>query len=110
MNEISNNATSETIKDLNNLRNTLNNSLKQVNNFDVDTSVSSSINASDLLYGTKVIITTLNQKGTIIGKVKNNKVLVQVGNNKLNIDISNLELDYSKSENKKYQTLLLLLT
>ena len=103
MNEISNNSTSETIKNLNNLRNSLNNSLKQVNTFDVDTSVSSTINASDLLYGTKVIITNLNQKGTVVGKVKSNKVLVQVGNNKLNIDISNLELDYSKSENKKVE-------
>ena len=104
MNEISNNATSESVKDLNNLRNSLNNSLKQVNTFAVDTSTSSSITASDLLYGTKVIITTLNQKGVIVGKVKNNKVLVQVGNNKLNIDISNLELDYSassESESKK---------
>ena len=35
--------------------------------------------------------------------MKNNKVQVQVGNTKLNIDIDNLDLDTSKTENKKVQ-------
>ena len=50
--------------------------------------------------GTKVIVTNLNQKGIIIGQVKNGKVQVQVGNTKLNIDINNLELDFSNSPEK----------
>ena len=95
MNNIVNSSSSTTIKDLNNLRNNLNDSLKSVNKFDKDNSVSGDLAPSDLPKGTKVIVTNLNQKGIIIGQVKNNKVQVQVGNTKLNIDISNLELDFS---------------
>ena len=95
MNNIVNSSSSTTIKDLNNLRNNLNDSLKSVNKFDKDNSVSGDLTPSDLPKGTKVIVTNLNQKGIIIGQVKNNKVQVQVGNTKLNIDISNLELDFS---------------
>ncbi len=104
MKEISNKSNNETIRDLNNLRNRLNDSLKQVNTFDTDNSTTSSLDTNALKDGTRVIITTLNQKGNIVGKVKNNKVLVQVGTNKLNIDIANLELDHSpvqEEEQKK---------
>lgn len=104
MNEISKQSNNEAIRDLNNLRNTLNYSLKEVNTVSNDSSISSTISPKDLSEGTKIIITTLNQKGIVVGKVKNNKVLVQVGTNKLNIDISNLELDHStnsKEEHKK---------
>ena len=69
---------SEALKDLNNLRNSLNNSIREVSKFENDTTNSSNLAPSDLVKGTKVIITTLNQKGTIVGQVKNSKVQVQV--------------------------------
>ena len=106
MNEISTQTSNDTIKDLNNLRNKLNTSLKEVNTFERNpSSVSSSVKPEDLVKGTSVVITTINQKGNIVGKVKNNKVLVQVGTNKLNMDIANLELDHSSiSEEQKHTT------
>ena len=93
---------SSSIKDLNNLRNELNAKIKNLNNSEKE-KIKSNISATDLIKGTKVIINTLNQKGVILGQVKNNKVQVQVGNSKLNIDIDNLSLDNSKNENKKIQ-------
>ena len=89
---------SSTIKDLNNIRNALNNKIKKLNNFENE-NISNTISASDLIKGTKVIINTLNQKGIISGQVKNNKVQVQVGNTKLNIDINNLSLDNTSLDN-----------
>ena len=93
---------SSSIKDLNNLRNELNAKIKNLNNSEKE-KIKSNISATDLIKGTKVIINTLNQKGVILGQVKNNKVQVQVGNSKLHIDIDNLSLDNSKNENKKIQ-------
>lgn len=101
MNEISSQSSGEKIKDLNNLRNNLNNSLRKINIINEGESLINSINPEDLKAGTHVIVTTINQKGKVIGKVKNNKVLVQVGTNKLNIDISNLELDHSSTSDKE---------
>jgi len=92
---------SEAIKELNNLRNSLNDSIREVNKFENDNSKVSDLTPSDLEKGTRVIITTLNQKGIIVGQVKNNKVQVQVGNTKLNIEINNLSLDSTKQEDKK---------
>jgi len=92
---------SQGIKKLNNLRNTLNDSIREVSKFENDNSKTSDLTPSDLQKGTRVIITTLNQKGIIVGQVKNNKVQVQVGNTKLNIEINNLSLDSTKQEEKK---------
>lgn len=94
---------SSTIKDLNNLRNDLNDKIKNLSSFE-NKKETTNISVSDLVKGTNVIINTLNQKGIIIGKVKNNKVQVQVGNNKLNIDINNLSLDNTRSNDKKLKT------
>ena len=91
----------EATKELNNLRNSLNDSIREVSKFENDNSKTSDLTASDLGKGTRVIITTLNQKGIIVGQVKNNKVQVQVGNTKLNIEINNLTLDSTKQEEKK---------
>ena len=92
---------SEALKELNNLRNSLNNSIREVSKFENDNSETSDLTPSDLEKGTRVIITTLNQKGIIVGQVKNNKVQVQVGNTKLNIEINNLSLDSTKQDDKK---------
>lgn len=98
MNDIS--SSNDAIKDLNNLRNNLNNSLKSINHFEDKQIKNCELTSKDLPKGTKVIVTNLNQKGIIIGQVKNGKVQVQVGNTKLNIDINNLELDFSNSPKK----------
>ena len=92
---------SDSIKELNNLRNTLNDSIREVSKFENDNSKISDLTPSNLEKGTRVIINTLNQKGIIVGQVKNNKVQVQVGNTKLNIEINNLSLDNTKQEEKK---------
>ena len=94
---------SSTIKDLNNLRNELNDKIKNLNSYEKE-KIDSKISANDLIKGTRVIINSLNQKGIIVGQVKNNKVQVQVGNTKLNIDISNLSLDNTKTEKKKIKS------
>ena len=94
---------SSTIKNLNNLRNELNDKIRNLNNSNSE-KINSTVSPSDLQKGTKVIINTLNQKGVIIGQVKNSKVQVQVGNTKLNIDINNLSLDNTKPENKKLKS------
>ena len=98
MNDIS--SSNDAIKDLNNLRNNLNDSLKSINHFEDKQIKNCELTSKDLPKGTKVIVTNLNQKGIIIGQVKNGKVQVQVGNTKLNIDINNLELDFSNSPKK----------
>ena len=104
MNNISENNSSSTIKDLNNLRNTLNDSIRDLNSFESEKINNRTLTSSDLPKGTKVILTNLNQKGIILGQVKNNKVQVQVGSTKLNVDILNLDLDNTKSEEKKLKT------
>lgn len=93
MNNIS--SSNEVVKDLNNLRNKLNTSLKEVNQLGNEKLDTGELNEKDLPIGTKVILNNLNQKGTIIGPVKNCKVQVQVGNTKLNININALSLDTS---------------
>ena len=104
MNSISDTNSLNTIKDLNNLRNDLNNSIRDLNSFENEKINNGTLTASDLPKGTKVILTNLNQKGVIIGQVKNNKVQVQVGSTKLNVDIANLDLDNTKSEDQKIKS------
>lgn len=104
MNNISDANSSNAIKDLNNLRNDLNNSIRDLNSFENEKINNGTLTASDLPKGTRVILTNLNQKGVIVGQVKNNKVQVQVGSTKLNVDIANLDLDNTKSEDKKIKS------
>ena len=104
MNNIHETYSSHNIKDLNNLRNNLNNSIRNLNGFENKKTSNSTLTSNDLPKGTKVILTNLNQKGVILGQVKNNKVHVQVGSTKLNVDISNLDLDNAKSEDKKIKS------
>jgi len=101
MNNIGEASSKDSIKDLNNLRNNLNDSIRNLNSFDSEKINNGTLTYSDLPKGTKVILTNLNQKGIIVGQVKNNNVQVQVGSTKLNVDISNLDLDNTKSEEKK---------
>jgi len=102
MNNIQESNSSDTIKNLNNLRNNLNDSIRNLNSFEKEKTNNGTLTSNDLPKGTKVIVTNLNQKGIIIGQVKNNKIQVLVGSTKLNVDISNLDLDNTKSEEKKF--------
>ena len=86
------------MKELHNLRNELNDVLHHVNQFETQESNNSSLTADDFPAGTKVLITDINQRGIVNGQVKNNIVQVQVGNTKLNVDISNLSIDTSNSK------------
>lgn len=101
MSNIQENSSSNSIKDLNNLRNTLNNSIRDLNNFENEKINNGTLTPDELSLGTKIILTNLNQKGVIVSHVKNNKVQVQVGNTKLNVYISDIDLDNTKSEDKK---------
>lgn len=101
INNIKTNNSNNTIKDLNNLRNTLNTSIRNLNNSSSEKVNNVILSSSDLSKNTKVIITSLNQKGIVISEVKNNKVQVQVGNTKLKVDISDIDLDYTQYEDKK---------
>ena len=59
-----------------------------MNNTQNETTITSTLTPSDLSKGTKVILTNLNQKGVIVGQVKNNKV--QVYDNKKIIEAGNI--------------------
>lgn len=93
MNAISSDTNS--LKELNNYRNDLNNAIHKVNQTEFKKEKKNSLVANQLSKGTKVLITDMNQSGTIIGQVKGHKVQVQAGNTKLTVDISNLDLDTS---------------
>lgn len=101
INIIAKSSSANSIKDLNNLRNNLNNAIRNVNKLKTTPDIKGKLTPADLSKGTKVIINNLNQQGTIVGNPKNNKVQVQVGITKLNVDIGNLSLDLIKEENKE---------
>lgn len=95
MNEIS------TSKELNNLRNKLNEKIKNVNgqtklakqttSLTNNSETKENLSKDDIKVGMNVYVTTLNQNATIISDVsKSNTVQVQVGMMKMNVDIANL--------------------
>lgn len=90
MNEIYKNATS--IKDLNQIRNKLNESLKQTSNNIIDTKeFTSCIKKEDLKVGVNVYINHLNQEGCILSVPnKSNQVQVQIGSAKIMLPISSI--------------------
>lgn len=92
INDISRSNHSSVVKDLNNLRNKLNTSIRSISSSNL-LKTNASINVNNLIPGSRVIVTNLNQHGIISGKVSNNRVQVLIGNSKLNVDIQNLELD-----------------
>lgn len=90
------------ISSLNNLRNSLNDSIKSINTYNdisnVDTT--NSLEKEKILPNTPVFITTLNQEGIVLSHInKNNEVQVQIGSLKTNINIKHLQ--ESKKENVK---------
>ena len=79
---------------LNNLRNRLNDEIKElsVKNFKKEKASKNPIDIKEIKPNTEVYITTLDQNGTIISNVsKSNEVQVRVGAIKMNINIKYLE-------------------
>ncbi len=91
MNTIYENASSSSIKELNQLRNQINASLKETTCTENSTISSSCIKKEDLKIGSKVFIPHLKQEGIILNlSNKSEQVQVQVGNIKLMLPISSI--------------------
>lgn len=92
INEIYENANSNSVKNLNQIRNKLNESLKETSTNTIYTNESvSSVKKEDLKVGCTVYIGHLNQQG-IVSNIpnKSNQVQVQIGNAKLMLPISSI--------------------
>lgn len=89
-------------KDLNNLRNDLNNKIKNTltyNNLEPSNVIP--IDASIIKPGLKVFVSTLNQDGVVLSNIsKSNEVQVQVGNLKMNVNVKYLEKAKTSITNK----------
>lgn len=105
INKIYNNIDSSSMKDLNNLRNKINESLKDTVSESIinNNIINNSINSNDIKLGMQVFISNLNQYGTILSLPnKSNQVQVQVGSAKMSINIKFLMLaDNVSNFNKK---------
>ena len=90
-------------KDLDNLRNKLNNKIKNIKlQNETVSNNSNTINVNDIKQNTEVFVTTLGQYGTIISShvSKSNEVQVQIGSLKTNVNIKNLQLSKNSSTSK----------
>lgn len=106
VNELIKQANSASSKDLNNIRNTLNNKIKE-------TSVAGTYNGivanatnamrfEDIKPNLKVFVTTLGKEGIVVSNVsKDNEVQVQIGSMKMSINISNLQKVNDNKEKTK---------
>ena len=106
VNELIKEANSSSTKDLNNIRNTLNDKIKATsisnslkNNVATATST---IDASEIKPNLKVFVTTFNQEGIVLSNIsKDNEVLVQIGTIKMSININNLQKVNDKKSDSK---------
>jgi len=90
MKEIS--ETSAEMKELNNLRNSLNNSIKSISLQGNDELNVTPLDENEIVVGTKVFVSTLGQNGIVLSKIsKSKEVQVQIGLIKTNIPIKFLE-------------------
>ena len=88
--EISEN--SSELKELNNMRNSLNNSIKNISLQGNDELSITPLDESEIVVGTKVFVSTLGQNGVVLSKIsKSKEVQVQIGLIKTNISIKFLE-------------------
>ena len=90
MKEIS--ESSSELKELNNMRNILNNSIKNISLSGNDKLNVTPLNESEIVVGTKVFVSTLGQNGIVLSKIsKSKEVQVQIGLIKTNVSIKFLE-------------------
>ena len=88
--EISEN--SSELKELNNMRNSLNNSIKNISLQGNDELSITPLDESEIVVGTKVFVSTLGQNGVVLSNIsKSKEVQVQIGLIKTNIPIKFLE-------------------
>ena len=91
---------SNNVKQLENLRNSLNNSIKEIA-FVTESADSSNTKPEDIKVGMNVYVISLNQNGTVLSTPnKDNIIQVQVGPMKINADISDITI-LVKQETKK---------
>lgn len=87
--EISNSISSNSIKELNQIRNTLNDSIKNTATFMPQENINTTINPQDIIPGNIVWVNFLSQPGKILSSLnKANEIQIQVGNAKMMISIS----------------------
>ena len=90
MKEIS--ESSSELKELNNMRNSLNNSIKNISLSGNDELNVTPLDESEIVVGAKVFVSTLGQNGIVTSKIsKSKEVQVQIGLIKTNISIKFLE-------------------
>lgn len=90
MKEIS--ESSSELKELNNMRNSLNNSIKNISLSGNDELNVTPLDESEIIVGAKVFVSTLGQNGIILSKIsKSKEVQVQIGLIKTNVSIKFLE-------------------
>lgn len=107
MNKISADASDISNSKLNNLRNKLNNSIKNVSLEATkdNSNTSNSISKDEALPNTNVFVTTLGKNGVIVSNIsKSNEVQVQVGSMKMSINIKYLQKLQSPAVNKSANT------
>lgn len=92
MNEIYENVNSDSIKNLNQIRNKLNDKLKETSSYNTSiTNTSTCVKEDDLKINTRVYISHLNQEGVILALPnKSKQVQVQIGNAKLMLPLSSI--------------------
>lgn len=91
------------LKEMNNIRNTINSSIKNITFFDDQNTIQDlNIDKSKFVPETRVFIKTLGQNGIIISNInKSNEVKVQIGSIKTNININNLEILNNVKQNEQ---------
>ena len=107
MNKISADASDISNSKLNNLRNKLNNSIKNVSLEATkdNSNTSNSISKDEAVPNTNVFVTTLGKNGVIVSNIsKSNEVQVQVGSMKMSINIKYLQKLQSPDVNKSANT------
>ena len=106
VNELIRQANSASSKDLNNIRNTLNNKIKETSvtgtYSNIVANATNVIIPEDIKPNLKVFVTTLGKEGIVVSNVsKDNEVQVQIGSMKMSINISNLQKVNDNKEKTK---------
>lgn len=106
VNELIKQANSASSKDLNNIRNTLNDKIKETSvtgtYSNIVANATNVIIPEDIKPNLKVFVTTLGKEGIVVSNVsKDNEVQVQIGSMKMSINISNLQKVNDNKEKTK---------
>ena len=108
MKQIEKGAGSDANKKLNNLRNKLNENIKEQNQELYTKNVNNNIEKEQVKPGISVYVENLGQQGTVISNVsKDEQVLVQIGSMKMNVPIQNLIIlknQKTKKQNRSFKS------